>query len=268
MTMLESKFLSYNPYEFLVPETFRMMWANEAARLELEPKVTQLSREFQSAELSSVIDKRRNACIQVVPLGYLKMGSEYMNFLHTLKVAVIDYVKMQDVYSNASERPVTFSEAGARILISNDGSDDLGYPKCCQQFFKYYWEELGHRDTIPFQLHFEKEITNYYPCCNILLKGLGIRAVPHLPCSMRCEATNQFAFKFGTYLSRESHQFLNEMLTLPMKYSSYHGYAEVQTEYFKLMFNSLPLGSKYECNIQPIKLFQVVPYAPEGTSIQ
>ena len=97
----------------------------------------------------------------------------------------------------------------AALKQAIDAGDDrtmgrlLGFPDCCIAFFRKTWVDDGCVDTTwamaanggrvddsgrlieidadaPFQ-------------ANILWRWMGVRAVPHLPCSFDCQATVDFA---------------------------------------------------------------------------
>lgn len=91
---------------------------------------------------------------------------------------------------------------------SFDSGDDsavgqlLGFPACCNQFFEKTWVEEKFIDTtgsmaLNTQTDSEnnettREIKNALEA-NILWRWMGIRAVPHLPCSFDCQSTISFA---------------------------------------------------------------------------
>jgi len=255
MTMQESKLLSFNPYPFKAPETFRMQWASENDRLEHSHIISNLSILFQTSELSSVQQGRRKSCIVHKDLGELVSNSPFVSELesHGCRYKVLGYTAKSDTYSNETKTPKSMLDTQARLLVYREIPDmTLGYPVCCQAFFKQIWEDEGHRDTIPFQLGFENPIVNYHPYCNVMLKGLGLRAVPHLPCSMHCKETIKFASTFLVDYTTEELELLNYYLNLETEFSCYHGYAEVKTKHFKLLFNSVATGSKYLTTIKPL----------------
>jgi hypothetical protein len=68
---------------------------------------------------------------------------------------------------------------------------------------------------------------------NILWRWMGIRAVPHLPCSFNCESTLAFGQQMIA-LGRETGyvdemEWLAEILSWPVEWSGLHGIAEIKT---------------------------------------
>jgi len=87
----------------------------------------------------------------------------------------------------------------------------LGYPICDRIFFQRVWSyeydpiwsaalPCGSvkRDNSSYVL----EVKDYYPECNIMLRYFGLRAVPHLVCSLKCEESKEFGRKFIELMPR------------------------------------------------------------------
>ena len=72
---------------------------------------------------------------------------------------------------------------------------------------------------------------------NILWRWMGVRAVPHLPCSFACPGTVEFANSLMG-LGREigygaEMEGIEEILSWPVSWSALHGIAEVKTPILK-----------------------------------
>lgn len=129
----------------------------------------------------------------------------------------------------------------------------LGYPECCRRFFSEVWP----RDVDPIlpmalnsgakevgRLHYVVE--DYYPECLPVLRYIGLRAVPHLPCSLRCEATRQFAEVFLPYIPED---LLLSLLRQPMSFSSLYSVAIVDTPYFQVIANTTPYAERVRIDL-------------------
>jgi hypothetical protein len=122
----------------------------------------------------------------------------------------------------------------------------LGYPACCQLFFQEVC--IAHRciDTMWAMSEGEPHIdgrefgrsVNGPIASNILLQSLGIRAVPHAPCSFNCRETALVAEKLHGVASTigflEEYRFLYSILSWPAEWSALHGIAEIRTPILKL----------------------------------
>jgi 2-polyprenyl-3-methyl-5-hydroxy-6-metoxy-1,4-benzoquinol methylase len=134
----------------------------------------------------------------------------------------------------------------------------LGFPNCCREFFKRTWE-VGTRDTTLAQYkagslllqdgHVTKLESADGPVgCNLLLRYLGIRLVPHLPCSFNCASTLKMAERFqdlARKLGKEAElTALIELLSLRTSFSSLHGTAIIETQHFKIEVDADPVQEK------------------------
>ena len=73
---------------------------------------------------------------------------------------------------------------------------------------------------------------------NILLRWLGVRYVPHLPCGFRCQGTIELGRKLGTLMPKREREWMHELLSMPMLWSSLHGIGEVVTPIVTINFRS------------------------------
>lgn len=110
----------------------------------------------------------------------------------------------------------------------------LGYPECCRRFFSETWGK-GQTDPVP-------EGTVKSIECNTMLRWLGLRLVPHLPCRVDCAASVEQGRGFaalGEQLGfHQAVEWMRELLALPLTYSSLHGIGTVVTPVFKFEFSS------------------------------
>jgi hypothetical protein len=261
-------------YDFKPPETFRVQWASLEIQNEYESKIAKLSQDFCRSELLTVFNRERAGCITTMSKEDLLYDSPALQEIrgNGCFIYPLNYIPIVDSYSNEVQPLQPGQDYQVRVLITNRAEYPnmnhlghiLGYPHCCVKFFDKYWSKLGYRDLVPcmegiqfLELGKNTDISDYFELCNILIKGMGVRAVPHLPCSLKCHATNTFAHMFIKYLPNESYKLLIDLLRMETNYSTYHGYAEVKNKLFKNVFNSIPLGYKLEFTLKqliPLKL--------------
>lgn len=123
----------------------------------------------------------------------------------------------------------------------------LGYPICCRRAFLNRcvsnrsidptWAMVTDNELLPDRALMTEVRTSYI--VNTLVRPIGIRAVPHLPCSAACQASIEFGQKFldlGIRLGfSDEIAWLKQILSLPMEWSALHGIAEIRTPLFKVL---------------------------------
>ncbi len=134
----------------------------------------------------------------------------------------------------------------------------LGYPTCCTSFFNEVWT-AGYIDPIWQQASNSGEaIINTSPQSIMLssvhrynssmLRYVGLRLTPHLPCSFTCEATDKMALswiKLGRELALEGLDDLITILQFPIEWDCLKGIANISTPIFKIVTNSMPTTERY-----------------------
>jgi hypothetical protein len=147
----------------------------------------------------------------------------------------------------------------------------LGYPKCCTRFFNNHWTTQGHVDTTwAMAMQTGNKLVNDRIIAidgpshaNILWRWVGVRAVPHLPCSFDCKNTITFAKAFwecANASQSQEYEWLNEILSWPVEWSALHGIAEIKTPILKIIARSDANPYKYTVK----KIGQ--DYPPEGAN--
>ncbi len=129
----------------------------------------------------------------------------------------------------------------------------LGFPSCCRKFFQDQWKKNRQVDPT----HVMDGGPDGAWEVNIMLRWLGVRLVPHLPCSWNCAESLKLAqslFELGmkSGMQREM-SALYEILSLPMSYSLKNGIGFVETEHFRFAFTSdmLVLGTEISRKASP-----------------
>src|SRR5690606_6373845 len=138
-------------------------------------------------------------------------------------------------------------------------------PKCCRDFFRDVWgryidttwhsacrtKEAEHRvsDQKPVSLEgtpgrrvSETLKVSGPPEANLLLRWIGVRAVPHLPHSFDCPKTVELGRKLidvgRAHGYQEEMDWLLEMLSWPVEWSALHGIAVIVTPVLKISTNT------------------------------
>lgn len=131
----------------------------------------------------------------------------------------------------------------------------LGFPDCCQKFFQQVWVEQGCVDTT-WQMAAntclpENRMVDITcsPYANILWRWMGVRPVPHLPCSFHCQATIDFGQQL-VQLGRDNGftqemDWLMEILNWSVEWSALHGIAEIKTPILKVATRTDATPYKY-----------------------
>jgi hypothetical protein len=87
------------------------------------------------------------------------------------------------------------------------------------------------------------------PYANILLRWLGVRGVPHLPCSFSCEASQRLGERFFDLALRLGFEpearDLREMLEWPAEWSVLHGIATIKTPVLTIVASSDATAEKH-----------------------
>jgi hypothetical protein len=122
----------------------------------------------------------------------------------------------------------------------------LGYPHCCRTFFIEVAEKQQCIDTVWAMSERQPRIEGREcsrsvegrAASNILLQSCGLRAVPHMPCSVDCRATVRSAEVLSDIAvetdAEEEYGWLSNVLSWPAEWSALHGIAEVKTPILKL----------------------------------
>lgn len=260
--------------DFTVPEFLRIIWATPEARVTWEPRISKISQAWIELERLAVFEHCKPGALQVVRPEDLASLTQWC-YKMGLQIVVLGQQGISNGYSNGTRPYEAGKDWAYRVYICDspdlaqlflrlwEERDDyrigaaLGFPQCCCGFFSKWWVEEGWRDlTIPMvgdSHNMEYPIGVYGPFeCNILLRWLGVRLVSHLPCSFTCEDTQRLGQKLGLLGIRHGYvqemDWLTQMLSWPMQYSSLHGIGFVTTPCFKLVFDTTPTPTRVTIN--------------------
>jgi hypothetical protein len=235
-------------------------------------RLRRITQSWQELETLSVIAGLRECAICYVTPETLVDKTRYWNSEGLFGVP-LQMLARKSGYSAVAHPPSSQDPIAFRVAVGRAHSvgafaaaydqDELkigqllGFPTCCVSFFGEVWTDRKLVDTtwpmavnsIPAgEVKTEIAITPIRET-NILWRWLGIRSVPHLPCSLHCEATaalGQAFIKLGREngFSQEM-DWLNEVLSWPIEWSCLHGIAEIRTPILKFVTNTDATPTKY-----------------------
>lgn len=234
-----------------LPDFSRNQWASGKARSDWEPRITSIGQHFASAERSSVEAGIRSAALQVIsPEGLPELAKSAAD--RGLVTTPLHRQGRPERYAAGTQAVpeagpwdfrvvlTTHGGTGAFVRAWKNADDDalgemLGYPPCCRDFFARTWgsgscDPTWEMDTID---------TADGPIeANILLRWLGVRAVPHMPCGFHCDGTIELGRAMLGRMPETERGWLDELLSMPMLWSSLYGIGEVVTPIVTLNFRS------------------------------
>lgn len=250
----------------ILPDFTRWAWSSVASRAWFAPMVQSASNAFMDIERWSVVEGLRHAAFQYVSYANVPAMSQW----------AIDHDVLMVPMSNGSTGGYSATSSGKapnslRVLFTtpeyypklNDIFKDnakigelLGYPTCCRKAFDDTWGQ-GQVDSTYEQFRDAKRLDIFRkvwktPYSHTLLRWMGIRAVPHMPCHHYCEASQDQAQGFmGLGAKRgylEDMMFLHEALNWPVQWSRLFGIGEVVTPVLKISMRSdwTPERQSYE----------------------
>ena len=158
-------------------------WLAGDSRAAWEPVLERARQAWSEIELGSITEGLRGSAVVHLTPAELAIASR-----DVVKVGL----QLIILESSAAGARVAIHrpELAAEWLRAWDASEDarigelLGFPPCCVSFFEDHWKGAGHSDVVPGM----REVDGPWEA-NILLRWLGVRLVPHLPCSADCAAT-------------------------------------------------------------------------------
>jgi hypothetical protein len=233
-------------------EQIQEQWADGAAQKRWSEALQIVIKRWREIEWRSIATGLRECGLMAVA------DAELPTFAEILATAGLDLVPLQRIaatgtYANRLTQP---GENGVFFcLVSRAGHASrfvrlwkahshaamgrlLGYPDCCIAFFERVWPEFSDT-TWPMTRNTLGHC--YDPASltcvvdgpwqtNVLLRWLGVRAVPHFPCSFSCEKTVKFANALAALCPGEGAGLCEEILRWPVQWSALNGRVEIRTQ--------------------------------------
>lgn len=210
----------------------RIAYASDKLQAIWEPRINRIAKRWRQVEIDSVRVGIRDAAlvyktddldtrgVQLTPVSEDRFV--VTKDLHLANAFVKDYSERYD----------------SRI------GEYLGFPLCCRTFFDRVWNVEQKKDTT---LSME---SGYSVAGNILGRWIGVRLVPHLPCSFGCVDTNLFSNNLSLLWTGDEWKWANEILSWPVEYTALHGIAEIKFPILKIVTNTDYTKTKLSVRLQ------------------
>lgn len=240
--------------DFRLPETVRLAWVSDEVRNLRQPMMRKVARAWAEMEWRSVpAHLRRCALCLVSSADFVNLAAQVAQCgLKAMPMRVEETSGLPGsatmlLHVVVARKRDAAEFKSAWIRGSSDAMGDLlGYPPCCRQFFQRIFVE--QRITDPLwsiaqasalsRREDNSVVLSGPPLLNLLLRSIGLRAIPHFPCSMDCPHSLALANRFmdlGKSLGfSDEIQGLHEMLSWPAEWSALHGIAEIRTPIVKI----------------------------------
>lgn len=253
---------------FELPEMLRKAWVSETARNFHEPRIKAAAEAWRVVEQRSAGRVRPCALIIVDTDGFQSCLQEIEGAGQSPQA-----LRVEDVAAPGAGGPrlITHIAAGRpgdvrafrKAWIAGDGDAMgalLGYPSCCRVFFNEVFSRRGFRDptwlmarATPGARVEGNVVSVSGPCeTNVALRRMGVRAVPHLPCSFGCEASAELGRAITDLAVESGHgegvNRLLEILDWNVAWSARHGVAEIRTPVLKLSTQTDATAESYILN--------------------
>lgn len=264
---------------YVLPDYTRLIWHSAAAKAVWGDRLSAINAAWSNTEREAVVVGVRASSLTFVDPLHLPEVAAWaaVRGLVVLPLGTYGQAGQYSATSTAVQagRPWHYRIALTKAdliaqwadLWSNKGkpADNqligqlLGYPECCRAFFETVWVQRQGVDTT-WQMAEgtpsadpHEERTLHVPAstpreANIMLRWLGVRAVPHLPCSFECAATvaqGQQYLEIMRRINPQAADWLLEMLDWPVEWSALHGGAEIRTPVLTISARTDATGEKY-----------------------
>lgn len=223
----------------------RWQWAGLVERDYWAPQFRAASQAFQEIERLSVVEGLRPAAWQYVPAEQLVAATEWAQ-KHGLLCVPTGIANPAVAYSATarpydSSKPVQIRVLYIRSKHYNDVfpfTDDekigkmLGFPTCCREAFRETWG-AGLVDSTFEQVRSTRNLSHTF------LRWMGIRLVPHMPCSTECKESEVLAQRFFVlgmeHGYRDEMQLIRDVLDWPIEASRLFGILQLETPALKIV---------------------------------
>ena len=271
---------------FRLPEFCRTMWASDGARQAWEPVFRSISVAWDAIELLSVQEGVRDCALRFADSDAILSAAASAAEMGLALLPLQKQGADSATYSARATRHIEGRPFRYRYVVGKVSSISefrhawlksdqarigslLGYPSCCTDFFGEVWVRRSLMDTTwAMALNTESDVDgsgieaegdralSFSPegACNILWRWLGIRQVPHLPCSFECSETASFGQAIAEVGRR--HGFadeidkIDEILSWPVEWSSRNGIAEIRTPVLKTAVPTDPVSVRHTVQLK------------------
>lgn len=263
--------------DFNLPPFARTVFVSKEAKDIWSPKIELAAKAYRQLEIMSVVHGFRQCTTAhvnpnniITQLNYFaSMGLVY---LPIRKVGAYTGFSHYHPPVKEGEQTYLFGVLARNIQDANTWKNAnlnrdhqtmgelLGYPQCCREFFSNTWVQ-GYHDPIFQQAenckseNIKNKKDDFIRLKSALswesssmLRYIGVRITPHIPCSHDCGATKKIAqswIELGEQLNIEGLDELKNLLKMPTQWDANHGIANITTPVFKIETNSVTCEKKY-----------------------
>lgn len=256
--------------EFSLDDFLRVAWVSHEAQTTWQPRIARIQAAWRAIEKESVILGVRSCAILTIDPAYLVDLSATLR-RKGVRVLPLAGTDESQVVIGSPMTVAAFEHAWNGALDEAIG-DLLGYPPCCRLFFRRYSTELRLRD--PSWLMAGGDVSESdsrvsidvvtKPETNVLARFVGVRAVPHIPCSFQCELSAELGRRLqavGETLGfAEEMEWMRQILSWPYQWSTLHGIAEIRTPVLKVAVASDATACRHVVKLEAMT------FAPIGTT--
>jgi hypothetical protein len=260
--------------DFELRNFLRLAWVSETARTSWGPRLSAIRRAMTRAEWMSVALGMRAAALVALSRGEQAALSREWESQGLASARLDGEMSRRMPYWTTDQS----CPPGPRVLVAiahTRALDDflsawmpghhnaiaamLGYPDCCSALLHEAcirescvdstWA-MG-RNSPGEEISTRAIRVRGIPATNILLSPLGIRAVPHRPCSFHCSDSAGIAEHWRNLIEdsqesdAEAYAWLRQILSWPAEWSALHGIAEVRSPVLKLCTSTDATAGKY-----------------------
>ena len=234
--------------DFRLPDVVRVSWVSDRAREVWLSRFHRVALAWEKIELLSVISRIRACALFRRNLDDVGENTCIANGLFRIQLSEP---------SGQSFVAAGYDRTSVGALVDAWSAKDhattgqlLGYPPCCATTFCDLCVAQGWSDpTWPMCLLSRTRVgdstgfaTFAHPSTNMLWRRIGIRATPHLPCNLACDASVALSKLLCDLGVREGYSaevdWLQEILHWRVQWSALHGIAELKTPVLKLVMNT------------------------------
>jgi hypothetical protein len=265
---------TFERLKFILPAFTRICWASDRAQEVWGPRLSRIVSVWPAVECASVVFCVRKCAVVRIPLNmYTIAAATWASHGFSSLPVVQEFSNdsadeaLRPPARNGASNPlqvvvgklvdiVRFRECWTSGNVEQIGKL-LGYPDCCCREYRSHCVEGGLIDTTwPASLDSVTSIDRVAQIpvlasslTNMLWRWLGIRAIPHLPCTFECKASSLLAEQMLTTGTNLGHQvemdWIRQILSWPVEWSILHGIAEVKTPVLKFSTRSDSTAHKY-----------------------
>jgi Putative heavy-metal chelation len=228
-----------------LPEVTRLAWVSDVAQRQWQPRLAAVRGMWSDMEWLSVVHGVRScalvtvsdASLPEIKRRWMALGLSAAGLPNGTRIgrAGRTYTVFVGLRRHTREAEHAFS-----VRDDDAVGSLLGYPACCRSFCREdldtTWAMAGAEQTASGVVDIEPNGSTF---ANLLWRRLGVRAVPHLPCSFHCKETVAVGMQFRALAEQvqcgSAWRWLEEILSWPAQWSALHGIAEIKTPILKMV---------------------------------